>query len=288
MGTTKTFLLTVAALGAAALAGAACVVLGGLYDVAANTPHYQPVHTLLETAMRQSVRLRARDIRPPPLDDAQLVTRGAACYRAKCVQCHGAPGVAQGDIGKSMQPLPGPLVDARQRWHARELYWVTKNGIRMSGMPAWEYRLSDEDLWALVAFLQHLPDMTPQQYAQQAQAGEVTVSPGASPGPTCAPGPRAGEGIHDSVRRGQRALSQYACNACHVIPGVTGSSPHVGPSLAGVARRDMIAGKLANTPEHMVRWLRHTHTVDPLTAMPEMGVSEQDARDIAAYLATLD
>src|SRR5690606_1837350 len=61
MGTTKTFLLTVAALGAAALAGAACVVFGGLYDVAATTPHYQPVHTLLETAMRQSVRLRARD-----------------------------------------------------------------------------------------------------------------------------------------------------------------------------------------------------------------------------------
>lgn len=288
MGPTRTFLLTVAALGAAALAGAACVVFGGLYDVAATTPHYQPVHTLLETAMRQSVRLRARDIRPPPLDDAQLVTRGAACYRAKCVQCHGAPGVAQGDIGKSMQPLPGPLVDARQRWHARELYWVTKNGIRMSGMPAWEYRLSDDDLWALVAFLQHLPDMTPPQYAQQAQAGEVTMTAGASSGPTCAAGPRANDGIGDSVRRGQRALSQYACNACHVIPGVTGSSPHVGPSLAGVARRDMIAGQLANTPEHMVRWLRHTHTVDPRTAMPEMGVTEADARDIAAYLATLD
>lgn len=288
MGTTKTFLLTVAALGAAAVVSAAWVVLGGLYDVAANTPHLQPVHTLLETAMRQSVRLRASDIRPPPLDDAQLVARGAACYRAKCVQCHGAPGVAQGDIGKSMQPLPGPLVDARQRWHARELYWVTKNGIRMSGMPAWEYRLSEDDLWALVAFLQHLPDMTPQQYEAQAQAGAPVMAPGVSPGPTCAPGPRASDGTGDSVKRGQRALSQYACNACHIIPGVTGSSPHVGPSLAGVARRDMIAGKLANTPEHMVRWLRHTHTVDPLSAMPEMGVTERDARDIAAYLATLD
>jgi cytochrome c1 len=51
--------------------------------------------------------------------------------------------------------------------------------------------------------------------------------------------------------------------------------------------RSLIAGKLANTPDNMVRWLRHTHEVDPLTAMPQMSVSEQDARDIAAYLAAL-
>jgi cytochrome c1 len=68
---------------------------------------------------------------------------------------------------------------------------------------------------------------------------------------------------------------------------VTSSSPHVGPPLAGIAGRTLIAGKLANTPDNMVRWLRHTKEVDPMTAMPELGVTEQDARDIAAYLATL-
>ena len=55
-----------------------------------------------------------------------------------------------------------------------------------------------------------------------------------------------------------------------------------------MARRSLIGGKLANTPDNMVRWLRHTREVDPLTAMPDMGVSERDARDISAYLATLD
>jgi mono/diheme cytochrome c family protein len=296
MGTPKTILLTVASLGLAAAAGAAWMVWGSLYNVSATAQHTQPVYSLLETAMRQSVRLRARGIEPPKLDDEGLAVRGAACYRDKCVQCHGAPGVAQGDIGKSMQPLPGPLVDARQRWNARELYWVTKNGIKMSGMPAWEYRLSDQDLWALVAFLERLPDMTPQQYAE-ASAPMAPSGQGAPTGPACGPGPRAagnegsagGEGnAQDSVRRGQRALAQYACNACHTIPGTTGSFPHVGPPLAGMARRAMIGGKLANTPDNMVRWLRHTRDVDPLTAMPEMGVTEQDARDIAAYLATLD
>ena len=61
----------------------------------------------------------------------------------------------------------------------------------------------------------------------------------------------------------------------------------MGPPLTGMGGRSLIAGKLTNTPDNMVRWLRHTHEVDPLTAMPEMGVSEQDARDIGAYLATL-
>ena len=113
MGAPKTVLLTVTALALAGAAAGALVVYGGLYNVAATVQHTQPVHSLLETAMHQSVKLRARNIEPPGLDDERLVIRGAACFRDKCVQCHGAPGVAQGDIGKSMQPLPGPLVDAR-------------------------------------------------------------------------------------------------------------------------------------------------------------------------------
>jgi mono/diheme cytochrome c family protein len=212
--------------------------------------------------------------------------RGAACFRDKCVQCHGAPGVAQGDIGKSMQPLPGPLVDARQHWKPRELYWVTKHGIKMSGMPAWEYRLSEEELWSVVAFLDRLPDLTPQQYAEAARV-EVAGAQGAATGSACGAVPSPAPVRAGDADRGKRALHQYACSACHTIPGVTSSSPHVGPPLAGIAGRSLIAGKLANTPDNMVRWLRHTKEVDPLTAMPEIGVTEQDARDIAAYLATL-
>jgi mono/diheme cytochrome c family protein len=286
MGAPKTVLLTVAALGIAGAGGGALVVYGGLYNVAATVQHTQPVHSLLETAMHQSVKLRARNIEPPRLDDERLVMRGAACFRDKCVQCHGAPGVAQDDIGKSMQPLPGPLVDARQHWKPRELYWITRHGIKMSGMPAWEHRMSEEDLWAVVAFLARLPDLTPQQYAQATR-----VEPTGVQGPPAAPACGAASGTAlaqpGDVRRGTQALFQYACNACHTIPGVTSSSPNVGPPLAGIGGRSLIAGKLANTPDNMVRWLRHTHEVDRLTAMPEMGVTEQDARDIAAYLATL-
>jgi mono/diheme cytochrome c family protein len=287
MSAPKTVLLTLAALGLAGAAAGALVVFGGLYDVSATSQHTQPVYSLLETAMHQSVRLRARGIETPKLDDERLLVHGAACYRDKCVQCHGAPGVAQNDIGKSMQPLPGPLVDAHARWKPRELYWLTKHGIKMSGMPAWEHRLTEDELWGVVAFLGRLPELSPQQYAEAVRMAPAAMAKGAGAPSDCGRAQEAPPTGAGDVRRGAQALHQYACSACHTIPGVTSSSPHVGPPLEGIAERLLIAGKLPNTPENMVRWLRHTHEVDPRSAMPEMGVSEQDARDIAAYLGTL-
>ena len=287
MGTAKTVLITLATLAALALAGAALVVGAGLYDVAATKQHWQPVYSLLERAMHQSVRLRARNIEPPPdvaLDDPRLLVRGAACFRDKCVQCHGAPGVAQHDIGQGMQPLPGPLVDATQRWKPRELYWLTRHGIRMSGMPAWQFHMADEDIWAVVGFLQKLPALTPQQYAQATTANATSTAPACTRPPSS---PAVAMRPPDRLR-GATALTQYACSACHTIPGIAGSHPQVGPPLAGMARRTLIAGKLANTPENMVRWITRTHEVDPKTAMPSLGVAEEDARDMAAYLGTLD
>ena len=250
--------------------------------VAASAQHLQPTFSVLVVAMRQSVRLRARNVEVPPLADETMVLRGAACFRDKCVQCHGAPGVAQEDIGKSMQPLPGPLADARKNWRPRELYWLTRHGIKMSGMPAWDRRLTEAELWSVVAFMQRLPDLSAAQYAQVVARAPAAPSCGAAlPGATLPPL------VAGDAARGRQALFQYACNACHTIPGVIGGSPNVGPPLAGIAGRSLIAGKLPNTADNMVLWLRRTQELKPLTAMPQLGVTEQDARDIAAYLANL-
>jgi mono/diheme cytochrome c family protein len=277
---------TAAVLGLGAALVAAAVVWGGFYDVAATRQHWQPTYDVLEKAMRQSVRFRARDIREPPLADESMALRGAGCFRDKCVQCHGAPGVAPGEPGKSMQPLPGPLVDARRHWRPRELYWVTRHGIRMSGMPAWEFRLQEDELWELVAFMQRLPDLNAGQYADWTRR--------APPAPACGPGalrpptgPVTVASVTADVDRGRMALRQYACNACHTIPGVVGSAVYVGPPLKGIGGRHFIAGTLTNTPENMMRWIMQTQQVKPGTAMPELGVSEPDARDMAGYLATL-
>ena len=87
--------------------------------------------------------------------------------------------------------------------------------------------------------------------------------------------------------QGREALRRYGCIGCHTIPGVRGAHGLVGPPLAGIARRMYVGGVLPNTPEDMMRWIRDPRGVDPLTAMPNTGVTEAAARDITAFLYTL-
>ena len=89
------------------------------------------------------------------------------------------------------------------------------------------------------------------------------------------------------ARRGQALMAQYQCTACHAIPDVAGVSGGMGPSLAAFGRRSYIAGHIPNAPATLAAWLRSPQALVPGTAMPDMGVSERDARDMAAYLVTL-
>lgn len=90
-----------------------------------------------------------------------------------------------------------------------------------------------------------------------------------------------------SVARGERAIVARQCSACHEIPGIAASRGAVGPSLAGFAARKTVAGMLRNDPAALVRWIRYPQSVVPGNAMPNMGIGDQEARDIAAYLYTL-
>jgi cytochrome c1 len=88
--------------------------------------------------------------------------------------------------------------------------------------------------------------------------------------------------------RGRAAIQAYGCGSCHMIPGVRGAVGLVGPPLLAWSRRTVIAGELPNTPENLVDWIMRPQSIEPGTAMPDLGVSDADARAIAAYLATLD
>jgi cytochrome c len=90
------------------------------------------------------------------------------------------------------------------------------------------------------------------------------------------------------ARQGRQAMRTYGCGACHVIPGVTGATGQVGPPLNSFARRAYVAGNLPNTAPNLIRWIQTPQAVEPGTAMPNLGVGEADARDIAAYLSTLE
>jgi cytochrome c len=86
---------------------------------------------------------------------------------------------------------------------------------------------------------------------------------------------------------GRVLIQEYGCNACHTVPGVRGVAGKVGPRLDRVREQVYIAGVLHNTPSNLILWIGHPKTANPRTAMPDLGVSEEDARDIAAYLYRL-
>lgn len=90
-----------------------------------------------------------------------------------------------------------------------------------------------------------------------------------------------------NVDAGEAAIGRYGCGGCHQIPSVSGAQGRVGPSLKSVAVRTEIAGVLPNQPDKLMLWLRHPQHVLPGNGMPEMGVTDRDARDMAAYLYTL-
>jgi len=146
--------------------GAAVVVLAGVYNVAAIYQHTRPIYEMLDFALDRSVEVRIGGIEAPPLDNPLLAERGFLIYRDKCVQCHGAPGVPPADIGQGMLPLPNNLAQTAREKSPEYVYWVVANGIRMTGMPAWQYRLGERDLWAVVAFVERLPEFSPREYAE--------------------------------------------------------------------------------------------------------------------------
>lgn len=270
----KRIFFVLVGLGVLGAAGAAVVVYAGLFDVAATQPHTAIGFEALHFAMRRSVHVRARDIAVPDLSDAARVGRGHAIFRQHCEQCHGGPGVPPQPFAQGLRPQATNLVQDGRDWPANELYWVIQHGVRMSAMPGWEYRFRPDQLWDVVAFVKQLHLITPAQY----QAGTPAAPPPASP-------VLAQRTI--DPRTGKFLVDQYMCATCHTIPGIAGADRTVGPPLAGVGARIFIAGNLRNTPENMVRWLQHPQQVRPGSAMPDLGIGDDEAQQIAAYLSTL-
>jgi cytochrome c len=91
-----------------------------------------------------------------------------------------------------------------------------------------------------------------------------------------------------SSDHGHALIVEKGCSACHSIPGVRAPGGLVAPPLAGIARRTFLAGEIPNTPENLIRWLHDPHAIEATTAMPSTGLSREEARDVAAYLYTLD
>ena len=127
------------------LIGAAAVgIYAGLYNIAADVPHTQPVYWLLETVRDRSIASRARGIVVPnDLKDATRISKGAGQYADMCSGCHLAPGMKRTEISQGLYPR-APELRRKTTLTPAEQFWVVKHGIKMTGMPAWSDHTSGQ------------------------------------------------------------------------------------------------------------------------------------------------
>lgn len=149
-------------LGMILLLGGSAFMFSGAYDIGADVPHWNLTAKILEVARDRAIMVRAREIKVPDLTGDRLILKGAGQYAAMCVDCHLAPGRRDSEIRSGLYPQPPNL--SRVKIDPQRTFWVTKHGLKMSGMPAWGLGHDDETIWSIVAFVQKLPDISPQEY----------------------------------------------------------------------------------------------------------------------------
>ena len=139
--------------------GGSLFAWSGLYSVAASRGHWWGVELLLKFGMRSSVRTHAIGIDVPDLGKMNLMQKGAAHFQIGCASCHGSPDRPASPVARAMLPEPPDLEVSVPTWKPNELFWIVKNGLKYTGMPAWPAKERDDEVWAVVAFLLRLPGM---------------------------------------------------------------------------------------------------------------------------------
>lgn len=171
-----------------ALGGLAFMYSGG-YNVAATEGHSGLVQWALETTKDRSIRTRGDNAPEPPPFDSALIVAGFDGFRDMCVQCHGAPGADPGVNGQGLYPKPPELGGEAHEFTDGELFWITKHGVKFTGMPAFGPTHADRDLWAVVAFIREMEEMSPDEYQRRVAEREAELeAQGSSGGHTHAPG----------------------------------------------------------------------------------------------------
>jgi mono/diheme cytochrome c family protein len=162
------------ALAVSALA-AILIIVSGVYDVAATLPHTGLGRVILNSTMRFSVRAHAGDDVQKTWSEDQ-VREGFKEYDGMCIICHGAPGKERSMIGKGLRPEPPNLAQTSEQWNNAQLFWIIKNRIKMTGMPAFGPTHQDDAIWNIVGFVRRLPRISAEGY--QAMEKEIGTAPG--------------------------------------------------------------------------------------------------------------
>lgn len=159
-------LALIGALAVAAAIGGAVYFFGGFYSVAASEAHFDIVTWTLKTVRQASIARHSGGAPPGSLEDPATVQAGARAYATRgCVTCHGAPGIGWEKFSEGMQPYPPDLKDVVAERTPGQLFWVVKNGIKMTGMPSFgAIEVPDQEIWSIIAFIRKLPTVSEADY----------------------------------------------------------------------------------------------------------------------------
>lgn len=154
----------------AAIAGAV-YLFGGFYSVSAAEPQFAVIDWALMRIRIASVERYGTALPPMPLDDPALVRTGARAFAQRgCVGCHGAPGAEWAKFSEGLSPGPPDLKEIAPALSPAQVFWVVKNGVRMTGMPSFAAaKVGDREIWAIVAFVKKLPSVSPDDYKAWSQ-----------------------------------------------------------------------------------------------------------------------
>lgn len=171
----KTVVLTVLGTLAVLVLAGLLFIFSGIFDVSATSEDGGLVQWVLETTRARSIHRAAErmEMQAPRLDDPRMIRAGLVRYHELCATCHGAPGVKISPTGQGLNPYPPELAGEGGEEPA-ELFWVVKNGIKMTGMPAYGVSYSDAEIWEIVAFLKRMPELSPGEYEGLVREAEAS------------------------------------------------------------------------------------------------------------------
>lgn len=244
---------------------ASIVVVSGIVPIKASSGHWRITAWFLDFAKGRSVAMHTWGTAVPPLDRQALVVKGAGQYHFACRPCHGAPGLEQPRIAGAMTPRPPDLRDASRTFDPEELFYIVKHGIKFTGMPAWPAQEREDEVWAMVAFLQSLPTLDAAEYDRLAGVAIASADEQPPLENLLGRSPR----VPDTVKEN--------CARCHGIDG-SGRGTGAFPRLAGQQPVYLAASLLA-----YARGERHSGIMEPLAA----SLGPEDISSIAEYYAGL-
>jgi mono/diheme cytochrome c family protein len=159
----------------------AIIAFGGFYPVAASTGDPPGVGALLSASRDHAVEKSAAGLHPPQFTQADI-REGGSHFKGMCQECHGGPGVKPEAFSTAMNPDPPDLGKATDDLSVSEVFWIAKNGLKMTGMPAFGKVDEDEELWKIAAFVKQMEKVSPAQYAALPNAHEEPGEAGGEKG----------------------------------------------------------------------------------------------------------